>query len=72
MGRFKHLPIREGSRCETREKQAREKIAQPWGKVLVPHQQIHPTISLSCFADTETPSRWEKLTINDGTLPTSM
>ena len=36
---------------------------------LLPHQQIHTTISLSYFADTETPSRWEKLTINDGMLP---
>ena len=29
-------------------------------------------ISLSYFADTETPSRWEKLMINDVMLPTSM
>ena len=35
---------------------------QPWGKILVPHQRIHTTIPLSCFADNETPSRWEKLT----------
>ena len=34
-------------------------------KVLFPHQGIH-TISLSYFADTETPSMWEKLTINNG------
>ena len=54
-----------------RNKQSREKIVQPWGKVLVPHQQIH-TISLSCFADTGSLYRWEKLTINDGMLPTSM
>ena len=35
-------------------------------------QQIHITISLSYFADTETPSRWEKLMIKHSTLPTSM
>ena len=35
-------------------------------------QQIHITISLSYFADTETPSRWEKLMISNGLLPTSM
>ena len=35
-------------------------------------QQIHITISLSYFADTETPSRWEKLMINDVMLPTTM
>lgn len=29
------------------------------------------TISLSHSAETETPSRWEKLVINDGMLPTS-
>ena len=34
---------------------------QPWGKVLFPHQWIY-TVSLSYFADTETPSRQEKLT----------
>ena len=39
---------------------------------LLPHQQIHTTISLSYFADTETPSRWEKLMIKDSMLPTSM
>ena len=26
----------------------------------------------NCFADTETPSRWEKLTADDGMLPSSM
>ena len=41
------------------------------GRVLVPHQTIHTTISLSCFADTETPSRREKLMINDDMLPTA-
>ena len=40
---------------------------QPWGKVLVPPQRIHTTMSLS-FADSETPSRWEKF--NNGMLPT--
>ena len=55
-GRFKQLLIREGRRCETREKQSRE----PWDKVLCPHQWIHTTLSLSSSADTETPSRWEK------------
>ena len=39
---------------------------------LLPHQQIHTTISLSYFADTETPSRWEKLMINNDILSTSM
>ena len=38
---------------------------QPRDKVLVPHPGIHLTISLSCFADTETPSRWEKLPVSD-------
>ena len=57
-GRFKKLLIRELRGCETREKQSRETIVQPWGKVLVPHQWIHITISLSCFADTETLTRW--------------
>ena len=36
---------------------------QPRDKVLVPHPGIHLTISLSCFADTETPTRWKKLTV---------
>ena len=42
---------------------SQETIVQPWGRVLVPPQGIHITTSLSCFADTETPSRWEKLTV---------
>ena len=59
VGRFKQLLTREGRGCETREKQTQE---QSWGTVLFPHQWIHTTISLSYSADTETPSRWEKLT----------
>ena len=34
---------------------------QPWDKVPFPHQRKPTTTSLSCFVDTETPSRWEKL-----------
>ena len=40
-----------------------ETIVQPSGRVLAPPQGIHITISLSSFADTETPTRWEKLTV---------
>ena len=54
-----------------RNKQSRETEVQPWGRVLVPHQWIRTTISLSCFADTETPTRWEKLTVNHGLLTTA-
>ena len=56
VGRFKHLLIKGG---DTR--QGRNNQEQPWGEDLFPHQQIHTTMSLSCFADTETPCRWEKL-----------
>ena len=53
--------------CETREKQSRAALGQD------PHQRMHTTISLSCFADTETPSGWEKLMISDdGMLPTRL
>ena len=56
--------MREGRGCETREKQiVKRNNSAPWGRVLVPHEGIHTTISLSCFAATETPTRWEKLTI---------
>ena len=34
---------------------------QAWGEVLVPPQRIHRTLPQSSFADTETPTRWEKL-----------
>ena len=62
-GRFKQMLIREGGDAETREEQSGEPIVQPWGRVLVPPQGTHITISLSCFADTETRTRWEKLTV---------
>ena len=39
---------------------------QPQGKVLLSHQRIRTTTSLSCFADSGTPSRWEKAKVNDG------
>ena len=42
---------------------------QPRGKA---HQRIHTTISLSYFADTEMPSKWKKVMINNDMLPTSM
>ena len=45
---------------------------QPSGKVPFPHEQIQATIYLSYFADTEMPSRWEKLMINDDMPPTGM
>ena len=48
---------------ETGKEPSRETIVQPWGKDLVPQKEMHITISLSYFADTETPSRWEKLTV---------
>ena len=48
---------------ETREEQSKETIVQPWGRVLVPPQGIRRTISLSCFADSETPTRWENLRV---------
>ena len=32
---------------------------------------INTAISLSCFEDTETLTRWEKLPVNDTMLPTS-
>ena len=50
----------------------RDSQEQPWGRLLVSHQQIYSTISLSHSADTETPSRWEKLMINNGMLSTGM
>lgn len=43
---------------------------QPWGKVWI-YLDTHNSLALICFADTETPSRWEKV-IKDGTLPTSI
>ena len=36
---------------------------QPWGRVQVSPQRIHITISLSCFADSEAPTRREKLIV---------
>ena len=48
---------------QDREEQSRETIMQPWGRVLVPPQGIHTTKSLSYFSDTETPTRWQKLTV---------
>ena len=68
VGRFKQLLIRKGM-GDQGEPNSPE---QPWGKVLFPYQRIHTTPSLSYFADTETPSRWEKLMINNDILSTSM
>ena len=47
-----------------RNKLSRQTIEQPLGRVLVPHQARHTTVSLRYFADTETSTRWEKLTVS--------
>jgi len=47
---------------ETREEQSRQTVP-PWDRVLASPKDRHMTISLSHFADTETPTRWEKLTV---------
>ena len=52
---------REG--MQRQEKSRQETIVEPWGRVLVSHQRIYIAISLSYFADTETSTRWEKLTV---------
>ena len=52
---------REGMQRQGRRSQ--DTTVQPWGRALVPPQGIHVTISLSCFEDTETPTRWEKLKV---------
>ena len=57
-------------RQERGDQGATNREEQPGSKVLFPHQRIHMTISLSYFSDTETPTRWEKLMIKDGMLPT--
>ena len=68
MGRFMQLLIREGRDVRP----GRKSQEQTLNKVLFPHQWIHTAISLSYFADVEAASRWEKLTINDSMLPTSL
>lgn len=70
MGRFKQLFTlgKGGDVRPGRNKQSRADL----GTVLFLHHRVHTTMSLSCSADTESHSRWEKLTINRGMLPTSM
>ena len=51
-----------GSLQARRPKKKKKKIVQPRGRALVSPQGIHRTMSLSFSADTETPTRWEKLT----------
>ena len=64
-----HAVVNQGREgCEARKKESRAAL----DKVLFPYQWIHTTISLSYFADVEAASRWEKLTINDSMLPTSL
>ena len=65
-GRLEQSLIREGRGCE------RNSQEQPWGKVLFSPQWIHTTIPLSYLTEPESPSRWEKLPINFGILPTRL
>ena len=52
-----------GGDAETKEDESKETLVQPWDRVLVPPQGIHRTLSLSFYAETETPTRWEKLMV---------
>ena len=69
-GRFKQLLIREGRGWKTREKQARAALGQ--SPIFPLTDTGDRQLSLSHSAETEPPSRWEKLAINGGMLPTSM
>ena len=60
MGSFQQLPISGGRGNQGRNEQSRGTAVQPWGELLIPGQGTYIAISLSCFAGTETPSRWEK------------
>ena len=42
---------------------SQETVVKSWGRVLVLPQRIHITISLSSFAEAETATKWEKLTV---------
>ena len=73
MGRFTQLLVRkEREARQERKRQSRETVMQSWGKVLVPHQWIHTTISQSCFAGTETSSMCEELMIDDARVSISI
>ena len=71
MGRFKQVLIRGGRGTQRQGRNSQETVMQPCNRVLFPHR-THTAISLSYFADTEIPSRWEKFMINDVVLATSM
>lgn len=40
-----------------------QETVKSWGRVWSSSQRIHITISLSSFAEAETPTKWEKLTV---------
>ena len=44
-----------GEEMQRQGRRSQETIVQPWGRVLVPPQELYITISLSCLADTEVP-----------------
>ena len=64
-GRFKQLLIREWRGCGDKgEKVKKKKCSLGAGSWFPLKRYIeYITVSLSCFADTETPTRWEKLTV---------
>lgn len=65
---FKQMLINEEKEYKTREKQERAALGQGPSS----HQRIHTALSLSCFGDTESTSRWDKFMANDGMLPTNL
>ena len=62
-GRFKQMLIREGRGCRDKGGTVRRTNSAALGQGPGSPSRDTQTISLSCFADTESPTRWEKLTV---------
>ena len=60
-GRFRQMLTREG-RAQRQGRSSERNSSAASGQVLIPSGDTQ-TGSLSCFADTESPTRWEKLTV---------
>ena len=57
--------IREGRGCRDSGRSSQEIIVQPWGRVLVPPQEIHITISLGSSVELKPPTNGRCLLLDE-------
>ena len=58
-GQIQTVADKEKEGLQRQERSRRETIVQPWGRVLVPPQGTHITVSSELFIELKPPNKWK-------------